>query len=632
MAIKAKAPDRPRVSLATSLDQCGEGTEYVWKPNSEKQIQALWRQEFEIFFGGAKGGGKSFCGIGWLINGNPWVPLDQASPTDLSYIENPLYRGLALRKNHIDLANWIDKARDVYRKLGADYVDGEFRFRSGAKIVTGHLKDEDAYEKYFGHEVHRIFIDELTFIADRKLYLRILSCLRSTVPGIRPQVFCTGNPGGPGTRWVKDRFITPRAKDGRVIPPMTTLAETHYNPVLDQKVRITRIFIPSKVTDNPDLMKHDPLYMTRLMMLPETERRAYLDGDWDALSGQFFSEWRPNGPIGNEQQQYPWARHVIKRDSIELLPYWHRWIGMDWGYAHDSAVFWACQHPNGQVIIYREAVVSKVGAEELGALIARESLPDLAGLQDRHMVLHLSPDAFARRDDTNTIAEQIARGISRIMGRDSAFLVDFTDEERLLPSDQAWESLQRRQRDVARRAGITIERANNERVNGWSQVREFLRWKPIYKVSSTIDYKVVEDLQIKGGIMAAAEYMKAVMDQKNEILPKLLVLDSCPRLMRGISEAQHDEGRPEDVLKNEFDNEVDALRYTCAVHTGAQTRKPMQYAVEEAVAALPAGASGHTRYMTAVAAESAHSKHTAGKAFMLPRRTGRHARLGALVQ
>lgn len=627
---KAKAAAPISIGLVASDQGLPENTQFVWRPNSDKQRMALLRPEFEIFYGGAKGGGKSYCGIGWLINGNPQVPLDKATPTDLSYIENPLYRGIALRKNHIDLGDWIDKARTVYLQLGAEFTEGEFRFKSGAKIVTGHLGDESSYEKYFGRELHRIFIDELTFIESKKLYLRVLSCCRSTVAGIRPQILSTGNPGGPGTRWVKDRFITPRIKGGAIAEPMTPLAETYWNPVLKKNVQITRIFIPSKAIDNPDLMREDPLYITRLEMQPEAERRAYLDGDWDALSGQFFSEYRPRGPIGSEVSNFPAARHVIPSTSTELLPYWHRWIGMDWGYSHDSAVFWACQHPDHRVYVYREAVMSKVGAEEWGALLARESGPDLAGLPDHHLTLFLSPDAFARRDEANTIAEQIGNGISRILGRNSVFLVDFTEEERALPADQAWASLNRRS-STKSQFGITIQRASNERVSGWMQVREFLRWKPIYKVSNTrIDWDVFEKIRSENGIMSAAEYLQQIAAQKDEILPKLQIFDCCPKLIRAISEAQHDEARPEDVMKNDYDNEVDALRYLLMAHSSREVKKPREAVVSEAIEALGAGASGHSRYMVATHVEAQYNK-TVGtsKSFNLPRRVGRHRRAGA---
>ena len=46
---------------------------------------------------GAKGGGKTAAGRIWLIRGNPdRMLLPEATPTDISYINNPKYHALVL--------------------------------------------------------------------------------------------------------------------------------------------------------------------------------------------------------------------------------------------------------------------------------------------------------------------------------------------------------------------------------------------------------------------------------------------------------------------------------------------------------------------------------------------------------
>ena len=71
----------------------------------------------------------------------------------------------------------------------------------------GHLDDDRAVEKYFGNVVHRAAVDELTFIDSLSNYTKLLSCVRSNVKGLKPQLLLTGNPGGPGSAWVLDRFV-----------------------------------------------------------------------------------------------------------------------------------------------------------------------------------------------------------------------------------------------------------------------------------------------------------------------------------------------------------------------------------------------------------------------------------------
>ena len=72
----------------------------VWEPHP-KQIEALERPEFEVLYGGSRGGGKTDCGLAWL-----------AEET-----HNPNYRALVLRRNSEDLKDWTDRANQLYSIL-----------------------------------------------------------------------------------------------------------------------------------------------------------------------------------------------------------------------------------------------------------------------------------------------------------------------------------------------------------------------------------------------------------------------------------------------------------------------------------------------------------------------------------
>ena len=170
----------------------------------------------------------------------------------------------------------------MYSLLGARiaYRPAEITFPSGAVIKTGHLKDDQAYTKYQGHEYQRILIEELTQVPDEKRYLQLLASCRSTVEGIKPQVFNTTNPGGVGHGWVKRRFIDP------AIPN---------TPIVDATSTRSRIYIPAKIDDNPTLLEADPGYVNFLESLKNTDVelwKAWRLGDWDTFAGQFFKEFR----------------------------------------------------------------------------------------------------------------------------------------------------------------------------------------------------------------------------------------------------------------------------------------------------------------------------------------------------
>jgi hypothetical protein len=230
-----------------------------WRPHP-KQEKALMSTAFETLYGGARGGGKTDAGLAWLL-----YDTDQ-----------PDYRALVIRKNVEDLKDWVDRARTMYSGTGAEFVGKpvEIHFPSGAKIYTGHLKDENAFSKYQGHEYCRMLIEELTHIPSEEQYLKLIASCRSTT-GIKPQVFATTNPGGPGHAWCKKRFIDPA-------PPGTVFQ--------DKISGRSRVFIPATVEDNPTLLEKDPDYVRFLDALPADLREQWRKGNWNIniVKGAYF--------------------------------------------------------------------------------------------------------------------------------------------------------------------------------------------------------------------------------------------------------------------------------------------------------------------------------------------------------
>jgi hypothetical protein len=234
-----------------------------WKPNSGPQTLALSATDYEVGYGGRRGGGKTAAGIVWLL-------YDK---------EHPLYRALVIRKNAEDLNDWTDRAKRIYEPLGAVMTGkpAQFVFPSGAIIRTGHLKDENAYGKYQGHEYQKELVEELTQIPSEESYLKLVSSCRSTIPEIKPQVFSTFNPDGPGFAWVKKRFRLV----GIPKEPVRTI---------DPQTGLSRVFIPAGLQDNPFLDK-DPQYRSFLNGLPDGLRQAWRDGSWDdpIIKGAYYT-------------------------------------------------------------------------------------------------------------------------------------------------------------------------------------------------------------------------------------------------------------------------------------------------------------------------------------------------------
>lgn len=257
-----------------------------------KQEDALVRTEFEILYGWARGGGKTDAGMIRLLYDT----------------DNPKYRGLVIRRNSTDLSDWISRAREMYSWLGVDITgDNTIKFPSGAIIRLWHLKDENAYTKYQGHEYHRVLIEELTQIPSEELYLRLIASCRSTVEWLKPQVFATTNPWEIWHAWVKKRFIDVAAP---------------WVPHIDAITWRTRIFIPSRVEDNPTLMTMDPQYVKFLEWLPEDLRKAWRDGDRNVFDtkGSYYSQY-----IIEARTQNRVCKWVFDK-NLPTYKFWDLWL------------------------------------------------------------------------------------------------------------------------------------------------------------------------------------------------------------------------------------------------------------------------------------------------------------------
>jgi hypothetical protein len=418
----------------------------LWKPHRGAQTTALQQTAFEVLYGGARGGGKTEAGLAWMIEPN--------------YLMNPRYRGLVIRRNYDDLRDWIDRARQFYRSLGVKVTGNpaEFNFPSGSKIRTGHLADSDATYKYLGHEYHKILIEELTIIPEEEHYLRLISTCRSTVAGLTPQIFCTTNPGGVGHMWVKQRFVDV-ARNEEYIDPVTGR---------------DRIFIPSRVYDNPTLMKHDPNYVKTLEGLPEELRRAWLDGDWDVFSGQYFNRWR-------------YEKHVIK--PFKIPSDWHRYRAIDYGFSAPFCCLWIAVDYDGDAYVYREHYEKRQPLSHHTAKIK-----ELSG-KEKYQNTLADPACWIRNpQNTNNWSNALPTHMSIA--------------------------------DIMQFDGVTANRANNDRINGWNVVREYLEWNDSDKPE-----------------------------------PRLKIFENCKNLIRTLPMLVHSEKRPEDLDTKQEDHSADALRY-----------------------------------------------------------------------
>ena len=275
------------------------------------------RSEYEALYGGAAGGGKS----------------EALVIEALRQVHIPHYKCLILRKTFPQLRELIDKSLNYYPRIfpKARYNAGShtWTFPSGAKVIFGSMNRPQDKIQYQGQAYDVVMFDEIThFTYDEYIYL--FSRCRPNGPGTECYIRSTGNPGGIGHGWVKERFITAGT------PEQTIWYDADYVDPDGEKhtIKRSRVFIPSTVFDNKILMENSPEYVAALASMPEAEKQALLYGNWDSFSGQVFTEW-VNDPQHYDDRQHT---HVIR--PFLIPQHWAIWVGLDWGYSKPFSVHW----------------------------------------------------------------------------------------------------------------------------------------------------------------------------------------------------------------------------------------------------------------------------------------------------
>ena len=546
-----------QIAFRREATKSGKPGEEYWHSLYGSQTWALRAPYDEILTGGERGGAKSAGLIAWFAMGDAFLPKDD--PAHYSYLLEPSYRGLMLRKEYQSLAEFVDEAMDFYGPLGGKPKDDPviFHFKSGAKIYTNHLNDKKAFEKFRGMGITRIGVEELTQIEEMSWYVKLFGSLRAkrqvrvhmtatgrkAFPALRSQIMSTCNPDGDGKKWVKSRFVKIYDKNGNVIPPNT--------PMKDPFTGLTRIFIPMHRKDNPYL-RDNKQYEGMIMAQDEATRLAWL-GNWDIDSGTFFTEFRPNGPVtAEEREKYPWAKHVI--EPIHLKNFWHRWGGGDWGFDHPAAFHKFCRSgKDGRIHVYDELMLRRQGSFEVGVQLAKWWLPDLEYLPDKSVTIAFSSDAFSKTDDVRTKAEQVAAGIASVLGPYGAFLLKFSDEERLAMAKDpmlAQRKLAQHREKADGKFFIVLKPASKDVTARWSYMRELLRFIPIVQETEA---QLKERLTATFGRSGFEGYEKELMKVQRpdkENLPKLQIWKGkCNELVRCMEEATKDQDHPEKISK-----------------------------------------------------------------------------------
>lgn len=323
-----------------------------------------------VLYGGAKGGGKSYLTRAWLLSRRAQYPGTH---------------GLLIRKTYPELFhNHIQKLFQEWPELAGYFNKGEkiLYLPNGSTLTFGHLQYPENVYQYQGLEYEDIAVDEITQ-HDELTYQILRTTNRTTHPTIRPRMLLTGNPGGVGHFWVKRLFLD--------------------RDFLQNENPPDYAFVPAKVYDNAFLATNDQ-YLSVLRSLPEEQRKAYLEGDWDIFAGQYFSEWR---------------REVHVALPFPIPTTWKKYRMIDFGRTAPFACYWAAVDYDGGIWVYREYYAAKEDARPNTQAVIALSADDPVNPETGN-VYELNPigkDVFAKAGQDQTIAELMERTVVTLNGK-----------------------------------------------------------------------------------------------------------------------------------------------------------------------------------------------------------------------
>jgi PBSX family phage terminase large subunit len=347
----------------------------------------------DIFAGGARGGGKSHLSVAAAVT---------------CAIQVPGLRILVARKTSDELRQKL--LDDLLLKL---YYPGILfqwhastltaKFDNGSVIYFKSFEHVTDISKVKGVDYGLIILDEGNEFEEEFIRMMRGSLRAFDIPDWKPTLLMTGNPLGICDQYIMDYYIDPN---------YSKWSEKELKRKDDFK------YVHFTVYDNPYATEE---YIDQLDSQTPEVRKAWLEGDWKAVRGQFFSEWAPNA------DEYG---HVV--EPFDIPKDWTRVRAIDLGYGkHPSVCLFGAQDPDtGFLYVYDEVSTT----ETTDVFI---SMVAISSGDDEFAATYFDPNSMKSRrgetSDTQTPAQM------------------FMNE------------------------GIYVEPADNARENGWRIVKMWMR-------------------------------------------------------------------------------------------------------------------------------------------------------------
>lgn len=350
----------------------------VWAPQKGPQHALIDCPLPEIFFGGARGGGKTDGVLGkWAIK--------EARYGDA-------FNAIMFRRTTVSSDDAIERSKQVYGPLGGVYNESKsfWRMPNGGRVSFRYLETVDDANEYQGRNLTDAWVEEAGQYASPGPIDRLFGVLRSAMR-VPVQLILTANPGGAGQHWIAQRYnLIPFPHSPQIIARVLENGSVHKMAV-----------IPSRITDNRIMINADPSYIDRLHLVGSKQLvKAWLEGDWSAIEGAFFDDWS--------------NKNIVR--PFVIPERWAKFRSMDWGFAAPFSVGWWAvasedhgEIPRGALVRYREWYGAK--KPNVGLRLTAEQVADgIKAREEKDGPLYgvLDPAAFAE-DGGPSIAERMQR-------------------------------------------------------------------------------------------------------------------------------------------------------------------------------------------------------------------------------
>lgn len=277
-----------------------------------RQLEFLALSVEEALYGGAAGGGKTEA---LLMGGLQYIDVPgysagifRRTKTEMLKPDAPLQRAHAWfhLARLAGLARWDEESATYFFKTRAGAPDSSMHF--------GHLASERDMGAYQSSAFQYVAVDELTYIKEHH-YRFLFSRCRPSNQLLEPVPCRTRggtNPGGPGHRWVRERFVARAVHVHRGTEAMRDIharrngvelptPALYVSPPSSDAVELARelgrkprqaYFVPAFAQDNPFLVGEKlSAYRENLMQLDPVRREQLEWGNWDVEStGGFFTD------------------------------------------------------------------------------------------------------------------------------------------------------------------------------------------------------------------------------------------------------------------------------------------------------------------------------------------------------